>query len=243
MTNRRVFQALMILLGIVIGTSGAILRKKYASSRANRESVSDVSKLSDQEQSSDDPNDPQTERPRDPGNRLQLAQLRQASKLEPNWTRSFELTERSGETVRSEDLLGQPYVVCFFFSTCPGTCKRQSGEMRLLQSKFKDKPIRLVSISVDPDNDTPEALRAYADGFNADPKQWLFLTGDLEKIIKVGTEMFFLPGVEKRGHPDRFCLVNAQGELVGSYVWLDSEERELLVKHIEELLVDASKAQ
>jgi hypothetical protein len=63
----------------------------------------------------------------------------------------------------------------------------------------------------------------------------------LEKIIKVGTEMFYLPGVEKRGHPDRFCLVNAQGELVGSYVWLDSQERELLVKHIEELLPDASK--
>ena len=68
------------------------------------------------------------------------------------------------------------------------------------------------------------------------------MTGELEKIIKVGTEMFYLPGVEKRGHPDRFCLVKAQGELVGSYVWLDSEERELLVKHIEELLADASKS-
>jgi hypothetical protein len=64
----------------------------------------------------------------------------------------------------------------------------------------------------------------------------LFLTGELQNIIKIGSEMFFLPGVEKRGHPDRFCLVDAKGELVGSYVWLDQEERELLVAHIEELL-------
>jgi protein SCO1/2 len=240
--NRRVFQLLMILLGVVIGTTAAMLRHKVGRSIATKHEDNAVVHQPESESvtSASDEFDESQEQVRDPGRRKQLAELRQASKLEPNWTRSFELTERSGEAVRSEDLLGQPYVVCFFFSTCPGTCKRQSGEMRLLQSKFKDKPIRLVSISVDPENDTPEALRAYAEGFNADAKQWLFLTGELEKIIKVGTEMFFLPGVEKRGHPDRFCLVNARGELVGSYVWLDSDERELLVKHIEELLGEES---
>jgi protein SCO1/2 len=108
--------------------------------------------------------------------------------------------------------------------------------MRLLQSKFKGKPIRFVSISVDPEVDTPEVLREYAESFGADPKQWLFLTGPLEYVIRIGTEMFFLPGVERRGHPDRFCLVNADGTLVGSYIWLDREEREELIKHIEELL-------
>lgn len=244
--NRRMFRILMILLGVVIGTTGAILRHKIGRSLANKQSEQTQGVLIEssdgtQQGGSSESMDEELQQPRDPGNRRQLAELREASKLEPNWTRSFELTERSGETVRSEDLRGQPYVVCFFFSTCPGTCKRQSGEMRLLQSKFKDKPIRLVSISVDPEVDTPEVLKAYAEGFNADPKQWLFLTGDLENIIKVGTEMFYLPGVEKRGHPDRFCLVNAQGELVGSYVWLDSLERELLVAHISELLSSESK--
>jgi len=244
--NRLIFRVLMILLGVVIGTAGAILRHKIGRSMASKQHEGQLVESSDKNASqSGDAVDAEDEmevpKTRDPGNRKQLAELRAASKLEPNWTRSFELTERTGQTVRSDDLLGQPYVVCFFFSTCPGTCKRQSGEMRLLQSKFKGKPIRLVSISVDPDNDTPEALKAYADSFNADPNQWLFLTGDLDNIIKIGTEMFFLPGVEKRGHPDRFCLVNAQGELVGSYVWLDAEERELLVKHIEELLAGDAK--
>ena len=235
--NRRVFQLLMVLLGIVIGTTGAMLRIKVGRVMSGREAPMATLEPEDPIGDVSDAKFDQDAQPtRDPGNRRSLAELRQAAMLEPNWTRSFELTERSGQKVRSEDLVGQPYVVCFFFSTCPGTCKRQSGEMRLLQSKFKDKPIRLLSISVDPEVDTPEVLSAYADSFNADPKQWLFLTGELQNIIKIGSEMFFLPGVEKRGHPDRFCLVDAKGELVGSYVWLDQEERELLVKHIEELL-------
>jgi cytochrome oxidase Cu insertion factor (SCO1/SenC/PrrC family) len=174
--------------------------------------------------------------PPDPGDRRKLVELRQAVANEPSWTRSFTLTERSGRLVKSEELLGEPYVVCFFFSTCPGTCKRQSSEMRLLQSKFKGKPLKLVSISVDPEVDTPEVLTEYANNFNADKDRWLFLTGKLDEIIKVGTEMFFLPGVEKRGHPDRFCLVDAKGELAGSYVWLDPEQRDQLIAHVEELL-------
>jgi protein SCO1/2 len=174
--------------------------------------------------------------PPDPGDRRKLVELRQAIANEPSWTRSFALTERSGRLVKSEELLGEPYVVCFFFSTCPGTCKRQSSEMRLLQSKFKGKPLKLVSISVDPEVDTPEVLTEYANNFNADKDRWLFLTGKMDDIIKVGTEMFFLPGIEKRGHPDRFCLVDAKGELVGSYVWLDPEQRDQLIAHVEELL-------
>jgi protein SCO1/2 len=158
------------------------------------------------------------------------------ARKEEGWLKEFELTERSGKLVKSEDLRGEPYIACFFFSTCPGTCTRQSNRMQLLQNKFKGKPIRFVSISVDPEIDTPEVLQAYADKFQADKERWLFLTGPLDYIIKVGTEKFFLGGVEKRGHPDRFCLVNAEGDLVGSYVWLDQTEFDLLIDHANELL-------
>jgi protein SCO1/2 len=265
--NQRGFRFLGIALGLVVGTIAALathsIRKSLwkpsvedeKSFEAMRSSLPKLGRLGggghgsdDQKAGASDANGEDSEgegtevrQESDPGMRRQLAQLREAAKQEPNWTRSFELIERSGTMVRSEELKGEPYVVCFFFSTCPGTCKRQSSEMRLLQGKFKGQPIRLVSISVDPDVDTPEVLATYAEGFNADPKQWLFLTGKLDDIIRVGTEMYFLPGVERRGHPDRFCLVDAQGDLVGSYVWLDEEERELLVKHIEELLAAGRK--
>lgn len=246
--NRKGFRFLGIALGLVVGTIGAIVTHTIRKSMRNTQPASATSDDAmgvilppPSHTSQSDEQEAEQIAPKDPGNRKQLAQLREAAKAEPNWTRSFELIERSGLLVRSEELKGQPYIACFFFSTCPGTCKRQSSEMRLLQSKFKGQPIRLVSISVDPDVDTPEVLRSYAESFNADPKQWLFLTGVLDDIVRVGTEMFFLPGVERRGHPDRFCLVNAQGELVGSYVWLDEEERQLLVEHAEELLAQPTQ--
>ena len=172
----------------------------------------------------------------DPGRRSTIKELVAGARKEEGWLKEFELTERSGKQVKSEDLRGEPYIACFFFSTCPGTCTRQSNRMQLLQNKYKGKPIRFVSISVDPDIDTPEVLQAYADKFQADKERWLFLTGPLDYIIKVGTEKFFLGGVEKRGHPDRFCLVNAEGDLVGSYVWLDQTEFDLLIEHANELL-------
>lgn len=236
--TRFLLRSLGILLGLFAGTLVAMVSiqwKRAARSLENTSSIQAPSSPSDENSEEAAPSSVDAPTP-DPGDRRKLAELRQAVANEPNWTRSFSLTERSGRTVKSEDLLGEPYVVCFFFSTCPGTCKRQSSEMRLLQSKFKDKPIKLVSISVDPEVDTPEVLTEYANNFNADKDRWLFLTGELRDIIKVGTEMFFLPGVERRGHPDRFCLVDAKGDLVGSYVWLEPEERERLAAHIEELL-------
>ncbi|MFN6131035.1 MAG: SCO family protein [Planctomycetota bacterium] len=229
--NRNLFRALGVLLGLFAGTMGSMVSIQWR--RAARppqysEQALDVPDATSQ---------PAVDAPApDPGDRRRLLELRQAVANEPNWTRTFSLTERSGRMVKSDELLGEPYVVCFFFSTCPGTCKRQSSEMRLLQSKFKDRPIKLVSISVDPEVDTPEVLTEYANAFNADKDRWLFLTGSLDDIIKVGTEMFFLPGVERRGHPDRFCLVDAKGDLVGSYLWVEPEQRELLSAHIEELL-------
>jgi cytochrome oxidase Cu insertion factor (SCO1/SenC/PrrC family) len=236
--SRSGFRVLGIFLGLFAGTMAAMVSINVR--RSQRNGVDTAATLTPAESSnteSEPSDEPEIDAPPpDPGDRRRLVELKNAVKSEPNWTRSFSLTERSGRTVRSEDLLGEPYVVCFFFTTCPGTCKRQSSEMRLLQSKFKDKPIKLVSISVDPEVDTPEVLTQYAENFNADEDRWLFLTGSLDDIVRVGTEMFFLSGVERRGHPDRFCLVDAKGELVGSYVWLEPEERQRLVDHIEELL-------
>ena len=174
--------------------------------------------------------------PPDPGMRFELKRMVAEAKKEAAWLKEFELTERSGRNVKSEDLKGEPYIACFFFSTCPGTCTRQSNQMQLLQSKFKTKPIKLVSITVDPEIDTPAVLAEYAEKFQANKDKWLFLTGPMDYIIRVGTEKFFLGGIEKRGHPDRFCLVNAQGDLVGSYEWLYQKERELLIAHTNELL-------
>jgi hypothetical protein len=105
--NRRVFQLLMVLLGIVIGTTAAMLRIKVGRVMSGREAPTATLEPEDTTGEVSDAKFDQDAQPtRDPGNRRSLAELRQAAMLEPNWTRSFELTERSGQKVRSEDLVG-----------------------------------------------------------------------------------------------------------------------------------------
>lgn len=229
-----------VVVGILAGTIAAML-VRYPFKETTVRDVKSV-QVREADESPDDgalilkevsPNESLKE---DPGKRKELAGLVAGARAEPGWLKEFELTERSGKQVKSQDLIGQPYIACFFFTTCPGTCKRQSDQMRLLQSKFRDKPIRFVSISVDPEIDTPEVLSKYAESFGADKEKWLFLTGPLDSIMRIGIEKFFLSGIEKRGHPDQFCLMSRDGEIVGSYDWRDKDERALLVEHANELL-------
>ncbi|TWT94999.1 SCO family protein [Neorhodopirellula pilleata] len=151
------------------------------------------------------------------------------------WLSRFELTERSGETVSSEDLKGVPYVVSFFFSTCPSICVQQNQKLQELQKEFEGQGVRFVAISVDPETDTPEVLQEYAARFGADEDQWLFLTGDLNYIRRVGSEIFRQP-VNKQFHTERFGLVDPQGKIEGFYNWPEPKQFEKLKESIQSML-------
>lgn len=151
------------------------------------------------------------------------------------WLSKFELTERSGETVTSDDLLGQPYVVSFFFSTCPSICVQQNQRMKELQDEFGGKKVRFVAISVDPETDTPERLREYAARFGADKDQWLFMTGDLNYIRRIGAEIYQQP-VDKKFHSERFVLVDSQGAIEGFYSWPEKIQFQKLQDKIAEMI-------
>jgi protein SCO1 len=156
------------------------------------------------------------------------------------WLESFELTERSGKQVSSESLKGQPYVVSFFFTTCPTICKRQNEKVSQLQKNFKGKPIRLVSITCDPEVDVPEVLSIYADGLQADPNQWLFLTGDLNYLSRVGAEMFFL-AVKRRFHAEKLLLMDADGKIYGGYDWNQEAQFQQLQTDMEAMIKAGGK--
>jgi len=103
---------------------------------------------------------------------------------------NFELTERSGEQFNSEKLAGRPYVVSFFFSTCPTICLDLNRQIARLADQFRNTDLTFLSITVDPKNDSPQVLRQYAEQFQADGKQWLFLTGKWYKIRELGEQRF-----------------------------------------------------
>jgi len=151
------------------------------------------------------------------------------------WLSRFELIERSGEKVSSEDLKGTPYVVSFFFSTCPSICVKQNQKLQELQEKFKDQGVKFVAISVDPETDTPEVLQEYSARFGADKDQWLFLTGDLTYIQRIGAEIFRQP-VSKKFHTERFVLVDAEGKVEGFYNWPEEKQFDMLLQQIGEMI-------
>ncbi len=105
----------------------------------------------------------------------------------------FALVERSGRQVTRADLLGKVWVVNFMFTRCVDACPLQSHRMARLQETFAQEPdVRWVSITVDPEHDTPEVLSQYAAHFAAHAQRWLFLTGDQQIIYRLAREGFYL---------------------------------------------------
>ena len=109
----------------------------------------------------------------------------------------FSLIERGGRSVRLADLLGKVWVANFIYTQCRETCPTQSLEVSRLQAEFTTTPdLRLVSITVDPERDTPEVLARYAEYYGADPERWLFLTGPRHTIYQLATDGFKLSVVD-----------------------------------------------
>jgi protein SCO1 len=132
---------------------------------------------------------------------------------------SFILTESSGRTLSLQDLKGKIWVADFMFTSCPGPCPMMAARMAELQRSMNDlTEVKLVSISVDPANDTPEVLRKYGAQFHANPSRWYFLTGDQAMIGKLSYEGFKVGTADDPlMHSTKFILVDEQGQVRGYY--------------------------
>lgn len=109
----------------------------------------------------------------------------------------FSLVERSGRRITRADLLGKVWIANFIYTRCTETCPLQSAKLARLQAEFAGEPdLRLVSITVDPEHDTPVVLSRYAERYATDPVRWLFLTGDKRAIYHLAKEGFRLGVVD-----------------------------------------------
>jgi cytochrome oxidase Cu insertion factor (SCO1/SenC/PrrC family) len=95
----------------------------------------------------------------------------------------FTLTNQAGQSLASTSLLGQVWVADIIFTRCAGPCARMTRRLAELQAALPAaQPVRFVSLTTDPDHDTPAVLDQYARRFNADPARWQFLTGTKAQI-------------------------------------------------------------
>lgn len=107
---------------------------------------------------------------------------------------AFSLLGQDGKVVDAASLRGSVWVAAFMFTRCPTICPRITRRMRALQARAAEQKValRLLSISVDPDNDTPDVLQDYARRFEADTRTWSFATGELASIKKIAVDGFKL---------------------------------------------------
>jgi protein SCO1 len=160
----------------------------------------------------------------------------------------FVLTNQLGETFSSRELLGKVWVADIIFSRCAGPCPRMTEEMSKLQNAFAAREgLALVTLTTDPEYDTPGVLKKYSEKFGADSSRWKFLTGTKPAIREVAAGSFKLASVEKEEaerqnpndlfiHSTIFVLVDKNGFMRGVYESLEPGFQEKIQADIQSLL-------
>ena len=166
----------------------------------------------------------------------------------------FTLLDQLGDTVRTADLRGTPWVASFVFTGCTSVCPLITEKMAGLRDSLAAEgrlgsEVRLVSFSVDPARDTPGVLRDYAaDVGGSPPQEWAFLTGSppeaVRSMVQEGFKLTAVapPGHEHAGgdyqvmHSPRVLLVDAEGLVRGLYETTEPDSMEQLGRDLHVLL-------
>lgn len=169
----------------------------------------------------------------------------------------FSFITQDDTTLSKEDMMGEIYLVNFFFSTCPSICPAMNYNVQQVQERFKGyENFKIVSFSVDPNHDTVEVLKAYEKRIGAMPGRWYFLTGNQEEIHRTANS-FFLSAMEDSAaaggflHSENLVLVDwaghirsgkdDNGNLRGVYNGLSPDEINELKDDIKVLIAEYEK--
>ncbi len=165
----------------------------------------------------------------------------------------FELFDQYGNITDSTFTEGNVHVADFFFTTCQTICPIMSGKMESVASQFdptKDN-LRFVSFTVIPEEDTVEALGAYAEAYGVNYDQWRLLTGAKETIYDLARKSYFTlkPAEVGQGdggasdfiHTNNFVLVDSNQRLRGYYDGTSDADMKRLVQDLKKLLREEKK--
>jgi protein SCO1/2 len=126
----------------------------------------------------------------------------------------FRLTDQSGGAVELADLRGKVVAIDFIYTRCPlpDVCPRLSANFATLQRRFHGRDVILLSVTVDPDYDTPAVLAGYGQRWAADPSQWRFLTGDVGPLAAALGEVYWTDE-GSIGHNSTTSIIDRQGRI------------------------------
>lgn len=132
----------------------------------------------------------------------------------------FNLINQDSIAISDVDFKDKVYVLEFFFSTCPTICPKMNKNMLEIEKKYlNNDDFGIVSITINPDNDTPSVLKAHAEELGATHKNWHFLTGDKEYIYNLSNKGFNLYASQNNKamggfeHSGFFALIDKNGNI------------------------------
>lgn len=152
---------------------------------------------------------------------------------------AFEMTNQNGEKFNTAQFSGKkPFLVGFFFASCPSICRDFNKQLERLNEQLKKENVAFVTITVDPENDTPEKLNEYAKGFGAVSPRWTYLTDQKYKLKQVGEQMFRVEVIDKANHTDNIMLVDKWGKFRDRFKWDDPYDMKRLVKVVKQVAAE-----
>lgn len=149
-----------------------------------------------------------------------VAKFQKSDLVEVGPVPEFSLTDQNGKTITDKDYLGKVYVVEFFFSTCPSICPVMNRNMLTLQKEFYGRPdFGIASVTINPENDTPQVLKEHAAQLGVKHYNWHMLTGDKDYIMNLAKKGFNIYAGENKNvaggfeHSGLFALVDKEGKI------------------------------
>ncbi|NDC40915.1 MAG: SCO family protein [Chitinophagia bacterium] len=165
---------------------------------------------------------------------------------------TFSFIDQDGQVITNKDVAGKICVVSYFFATCRGICPKMNENMTQVYKAYRgNSRVVILSHTVDPVKDTVAALKAYSLRFDADGKQWKFLTGDKQKLYNMARYSYLLNAEDDTAgvaieddfiHDNHYSLVDGTGHIRGFYDGLKQDAIKKLITDIGVLLKEQDDA-
>lgn len=163
----------------------------------------------------------------------------------------FSFRDQNNKEITQDEVKNKVYVVEYFFTTCGTICPKMNDQMRRVQAAYRQNPgFKILSFTVNPEVDTVEQMKRYADAHEADPKIWHFLTGEKKELYALARKSFFvLKPAEAQNlgdagsdfiHTNNFVLIDRNQQIRGYYDGTNPKEVDKLIKDIR-IVLDEKK--
>jgi protein SCO1 len=158
----------------------------------------------------------------------------------------FKLLDQNGQVLTNDSFKDRIYVASFFFCSCKTVCPILNTQLFRIQEEFKNvKWIKILSHTVNPENDSVGVLKAYSKQYKVDDNKWKMVTGKKQELYDLCTKSYFLAvqddgGIDNFDHSEKFVLVDNHRIIRGYYDGSDSTQVTKMMDDIVILLKELS---